>query len=128
MDYIEAARKILKGNPVNEDLEKLRVGYNKKFNDYYRFLPQKHKKKTSEFSLQMMVASAFVSHENEILKGESGQVNSYYEFHSNPFEFRKRGRKILKDWLDNLPLNGFLEKMKEKEKSQGHYIKNFSYN
>lgn len=127
MDYLEAIDSILKGNPV-DNLEALRQEYNKKFYNFYSFLPKRYKKTSTYDQLELVSVSFVADRENKILKGEEHPVNSYLGFHSDSFEFRNRGRQILEGWKDSSPINIFLRKMKNKEKTQGHYIKNFSYN
>jgi hypothetical protein len=131
MDYLDAIRNILKGKPV-ENLEKLRTQYNDFFNNYYSLMPLDYKKEINNFpKSNLMVVSSFAHNENEILKGNDSAIDSYLElkkFGSNVNSIRKKGKKILMFWLEYYPFNSFLEKMKEKEKSQDSYFKNFSYN
>ncbi len=130
MNYIDAIRNILNGNPV-ENLENLRKAYNKIFKYYYPLMPLKYKRKTKGFPESgLKILSSFAHYENEILKGNDDSIDSYLELKkmfSNPDKIREKGRKTLKYWLKHYPFNDFLEKMKEKEIPLS-YFKNFSCN
>lgn len=110
-NYIEAVKEILKGNPV-ENLDKLRVEYNKSYWKWANSLPRRYNgpriRELSRLDSPIgMIVTFVVDAENKILMG-TNPIKAYSGFEGlEPKNFRQRGRNFLENWCNEI-MNEFI--------------------